>query len=93
MRGLEHRLVDPLRESGHAHVELPVAVVADDAVCVRVVGRIADARDEDALARLDERRPAAVAGPMVHSASYDFNDVNLTVGAAYWARLVETYLA
>ena len=32
-------------------------------------------------------------GPMVHSASYDFNDANLTVGAAYWARLVETYLA
>jgi len=30
---------------------------------------------------------------MVHSAAYDFNDANLTVGAAYWARLVETYLA
>jgi hippurate hydrolase len=30
---------------------------------------------------------------MVHSANYDFNDANLTVGAAYWARLVETYLA
>ena len=32
-------------------------------------------------------------GPMVHSASYDFNDANLTVGAAYWSRLVETYLS
>ena len=32
-------------------------------------------------------------GPMVHSAKYDFNDANLTVGAAYWSRLVETYLA
>jgi hippurate hydrolase len=30
---------------------------------------------------------------MVHSATYDFNDANLTVGAAYWTRLVETYLA
>jgi hippurate hydrolase len=30
---------------------------------------------------------------MVHSAAYDFNDENLTVGAAYWTRLVETYLA
>ena len=30
---------------------------------------------------------------MVHSATYDFNDENLTVGAAYWTRLVETYLA
>ena len=31
-------------------------------------------------------------GPMVHNDKYDFNDANLTVGAAYWARLVETYL-
>ena len=30
---------------------------------------------------------------MVHSANYDFNDANLPIGAAYWARLVETYLA
>ncbi len=32
-------------------------------------------------------------GPMVHNAKFDFNDANLTVGAAYWARLAETYLA
>ncbi len=32
-------------------------------------------------------------GPMVHNDKYDFNDANLTVGAAYWARLAETYLA
>ncbi|MSP95875.1 MAG: amidohydrolase [Betaproteobacteria bacterium] len=32
-------------------------------------------------------------GPMLHNAKYDFNDANLTVGAAYWSRLVETYLA
>lgn len=31
--------------------------------------------------------------PMLHNASYDFNDDNLTVGAAYWARLVERFLA
>ena len=30
---------------------------------------------------------------MVHNPHYDFNDRNLTVGAAYWARLVERYLA
>jgi hippurate hydrolase len=46
-----------------------------------------------------EKRPGCFArigngdSAMVHSASYDFNDTNLTVGAAYWARLVETYLA
>ncbi len=30
---------------------------------------------------------------MLHNASYDFNDANLTVGAAYWTRLVERFLA
>jgi len=30
--------------------------------------------------------------PMLHNAHYDFNDDNVTVGAAYWTRLVERYL-
>jgi hippurate hydrolase len=30
--------------------------------------------------------------PFVHTSRYDFNDANLTVGAAYWTRLVERYL-
>lgn len=31
--------------------------------------------------------------PMLHNAAYDFNDDNLTIGAAYWTRLVERFLA
>ncbi|MDH5539915.1 MAG: M20 family metallopeptidase [Rhizobacter sp.] len=31
--------------------------------------------------------------PMLHNARYDFDDANLTVGAAYWTRLVERFLA
>jgi len=31
--------------------------------------------------------------PLLHTARYDFNDENLTVGAAYWTRLVERFLA
>jgi len=31
-------------------------------------------------------------GCAVHNPRYDFNDANLTVGAAYWARLTERYL-
>jgi hippurate hydrolase len=31
-------------------------------------------------------------GRTLHSATYDFNDENLVVGAAFWARLVERYL-
>ncbi|AMP00177.1 amidohydrolase family protein [Collimonas arenae] len=30
--------------------------------------------------------------PMLHNAGYDFNDENVTVGAAYWSRLVERFL-
>jgi hippurate hydrolase len=29
---------------------------------------------------------------MVHNAKYDFDDANLTVGAAYWTRLAERFL-
>jgi hippurate hydrolase len=31
--------------------------------------------------------------PMLHSARYDFNDENLTIGAAFWTRLVERFLS
>lgn len=31
--------------------------------------------------------------PMLHNAAYDFNDANLTTGAAYWTRLVERFLS
>jgi hippurate hydrolase len=30
---------------------------------------------------------------MVHTSRFDFNDANLTVGAAYWTRLAERFLA
>ncbi|MFM0738686.1 M20 family metallopeptidase [Paraburkholderia xenovorans] len=32
-------------------------------------------------------------GRVLHSATYDFNDENLVVGAAFWSRLVERYLS
>ncbi|MFZ4478732.1 MAG: M20 aminoacylase family protein [Rhodoferax sp.] len=32
-------------------------------------------------------------GAMLHNAKYDFNDENLSVGAAYWTRLVEKFMA
>ncbi|SFB29078.1 hippurate hydrolase [Collimonas sp. OK607] len=34
-----------------------------------------------------------VGKPMLHNAGYDFNDENVTVGAAYWSRLVERFLS
>ncbi len=35
----------------------------------------------------------ASGGRGLHNPNYDFNDENLSVGAAFWSRLVETYLA
>jgi len=34
-----------------------------------------------------------VNSPMLHNAAYDFNDANLTVGAAFWTALAESFLA
>lgn len=34
----------------------------------------------------------ATGGRGLHNPKYDFNDANLAIGAAYWSRLVETYL-
>jgi hippurate hydrolase len=34
-----------------------------------------------------------VDSPMLHNARYDFADGNLAIGAAYWTRLVEAWLA
>lgn len=31
--------------------------------------------------------------PLLHTSRYDFNDDNLTVGAAFWVRLVQRFLA
>jgi hippurate hydrolase len=33
------------------------------------------------------------ASAMLHTSHFDFNDTNLTVGAAYWTRLAERFLA
>lgn len=30
---------------------------------------------------------------MVHNPGYDFNDDNIAIGAAYWVRLTERFLA
>jgi hippurate hydrolase len=33
------------------------------------------------------------ATPMVHNSRYDFNDESILIGAAFWTRLVDTYLS
>ncbi|KMW44770.1 hypothetical protein AC240_23765 [Ralstonia sp. MD27] len=42
----------------------------------------------------DHREQGHGLGPcMLHNPSYDFNDELLPLGATYWVRLVERYLA
>jgi hippurate hydrolase len=44
------------------------------------------------LLRIGNGGSASNGASLLHNAGYDFNDANLPVGAAYWARLVERFL-
>ena len=47
-----------------------------------------------AMATADHREMGHGGGPcMLHNPSYDFNDELIPLGATYWVRLVETWLA
>ncbi|MGE3922899.1 MAG: M20/M25/M40 family metallo-hydrolase, partial [Lautropia sp.] len=66
----------------------------------RVVAPFGPVTGSEDFAYYLERKPGCLlrlgngeSSPMLHSAHYDFNDDNLTVGAAYWTRLVERWLA
>jgi hippurate hydrolase len=74
--------------------------VAEDLVGPqRVIAPFGPVTGSEDFAYFLEKRPGCYLrigngdGPMVHNDKFDFNDANLTVGAAYWARLAETYLA
>ena len=67
-----------------------------------VVGSMAPLMGSEDFAYMLQARPGcflrigngpAENGNVLHSPTYDFNDRNLVVGAAYWSRLVEKYLA
>ena len=65
---------------------------------VEEIDRITGSED---FAYMLERRPGCLLRigngvgdqvPMLHTSRYDFNDANLTVGAAFWTRLAERFL-
>ena len=72
--------------------------VAAELVGAENVGEIDLVTGSEDFAYMLERVPGSFvrlgngATPFVHTSRYDFNDENLTVGAAYWTRLVERYL-
>jgi hippurate hydrolase len=72
--------------------------VAAEVVGAENVGEIDLVTGSEDFAYMLERVPGAFVRlgngetPFVHTSRYDFNDENLTVGAAYWTRLAERYL-
>jgi hippurate hydrolase len=72
--------------------------VAAELVGAENVGEIDLVTGSEDFAYMLERVPGSFVRlgngdtPFVHTSRYDFNDENLTVGAAYWTRLVERYL-
>jgi hippurate hydrolase len=76
--------------------------VAEELVGVEnVVGNTEQVTGSEDFAYMLEKRPGCFVRigngawdrtPQLHTARYDFNDDNLTVGAAYWVRLVERFL-
>jgi hippurate hydrolase len=94
--GLGHPvLVNSERETEFARKVAEEVVGSEN---VAEIGRITGSED---FAYMLEQRPGCLlrigngAGndvPLLHTSRYDFNDENLTVGAAYWVRLVERFL-
>jgi hippurate hydrolase len=74
--------------------------VAEELVGSANVGEVDRVTGSEDFAYMLQQRPGCFlrlgngAGkvPMLHTARYDFNDANLTVGSAYWVRLVERFL-
>jgi hippurate hydrolase len=95
--GLGHPvLVNAERETELARQVAEELVGADN-----VVGNTEQVTGSEDFAYMLQQRPGSFvrlgngAGekvPLLHTARYDFNDDNLTVGSAYWVRLVERFL-
>ncbi|HYC44934.1 MAG TPA: M20 aminoacylase family protein [Burkholderiales bacterium] len=74
--------------------------VAEELVGPENVGEVEIVTGSEDFAYMLEQVPGSfvrlgngAGSSMVHTSRFDFNDENLTVGAAYWTRLVERYLA
>ncbi|MFD1559340.1 M20 aminoacylase family protein [Paraburkholderia silviterrae] len=101
-----HAIVDyvegyPMVTNSDAETELAIAVAKELVGADRVTEQMAPLMGSEDFAYMLQERPGAFlrigngptdGGNTLHSATYDFNDENLVVGSAFWARLVERYL-
>ena len=98
---IDYGLGHPVLVNAERETEFARAVAVELVGAENVVGHTEQVTGSEDFALMLRQRPGCFvrlgngAGekvPMLHTTRYDFNDENLTVGAAYWARLVERYL-
>jgi hippurate hydrolase len=91
----------PMVTNTDAETELAIQVAKELVGDDRVTEQMAPLMGSEDFAYMLQARPGAFlrigngptdGGNILHSATYDFNDQNLVVGSAFWARLVERYL-
>ena len=98
---VDYQLGHPVLVNAERETEL-AREVAEEIVGAENVGEIDRITGSEDFAYMLERVPGCLLRigngvgdnvPMLHTSRYDFNDDNLTIGAAFWTRLVERYLA
>ncbi|MBK7002438.1 MAG: amidohydrolase [Rhodoferax sp.] len=79
----------------HVQVQEPTMGAEDFSYMLRIKpGCYCFIGNGDGAHRADAHSSSSGAGPcLLHNASYDFNDALIPLGATYWVRLVETWLA
>lgn len=91
----------PVIDNDRAQTEFALQVARELVGDEHVIAHADQLMSSEDFAYMLEQRPgcflrlgngAGEDGCMVHNPAYDFNDKNLPIGAAYWARLVERYL-
>lgn len=97
---VDYQLGHPVLVNAQAETEL-ARQVAEEVVGRDNVAEIDRITGSEDFAYMLEQRPGCLLRigngvgdtvPMLHTSRYDFNDANLTVGAAFWTRLVERFL-
>lgn len=91
----------PVIDNDDAETEFALQVARELVGDEQVIAHADQLMSSEDFAYMLEQRPGCFLrlgngvgedGCMVHNPVYDFNDKNLPIGAAYWARLVERYL-
>jgi hippurate hydrolase len=91
----------PVIDNDDAETEFALQVARELVGDEQVIAHADQLMSSEDFAYMLEQRPGCFLrlgngvgedGCMVHNPAYDFNDKNLPIGAAYWARLVERYL-